>query len=315
MSEGALLSVVLATDAYSTIEPVVRRLRAQSVASRIEVVIVTPRPEELRRDAGEGGELAAVLVLRVDGLVPLAAARAVGVRAATAPVVFVGETHTYPDERWAELLIEAHAGDWAAVVPGFGNANPSGALSWAGFLTDYGAWLGSLQPCELSRIPTYNTAYERAALLGFGPRLELVLATGDELVVDLRAAGRRFAFEPAARIDHVNVAAPRAWLAERYLGGLLTANSRMERWSWGRRLLYAAGSPLIPAVLLARVANGVTAARREGGVPLTVYPALLLGAVLSAAGELVGYLGGSVTSAERRMTEYELHRLRYLQPR
>src|SRR5205807_10668041 len=106
--------------------------------------------------------------------------------------------------------------------------------------------------------------------------------------------GERFVFQPSARIDHVNVARPWTWLVERYLGGLLTAHSRMERWSWGRRLLYAAGSPLIPAVVLARVARGVTAARRADGVPLAVYLALPLGAVVSAVGELVGYLGGPV---------------------
>jgi hypothetical protein len=187
-----------------------------------------------------------------------------------------------------------------------------GALSWAGFLADYGSWLSSLEAREVSRVPAYNTAYKRAALLEFGSRLDLLLTTGDELLVELRAAGRRFVFQPSARIDHVNVARPSAWLLERYVGGLLTANSRMGRWSWGRRLLYAAGSPLIPAVVLARVARGVTTARRAYGVPIAVYPALLLGAVVSAIGELVGYLGGPVAWAEQRMTEYEIHRLRYL---
>ena len=312
MTEGPALSVILATDAYPTIEPVVRRLRAQTVAHRLELVIVTPRPEEVRREAGPGG-LAALVVVGVESLVPLAAARAAGVRAATGPVVFVGETHTYPEEGWAEALIDEHAGDWAAVVPGFGNANPSGALSWAAFLSDYGAWLASLERRELSLIPTYNTAYKRSALLELEPRLDVLLSTGDELIVELRAAGRRFVFQPSARIDHANVARRGAWLLERYLGGLLTANSRMARWSRGRRLLYAAGSPLIPVVVLARIAGGVSAARQAHGIPLAVYPALLLGAVIGAAGELVGYLGGPVTWADRRMTEYEIHRLRYLQ--
>ena len=48
----------------------------------------------------------------------LPAARAAGVRAAGAPVVFVGETHTYPHERWAEALIAAHEHAWTAVTPG-----------------------------------------------------------------------------------------------------------------------------------------------------------------------------------------------------
>jgi hypothetical protein len=302
------LSVVLATDELATIEPVVRRLRAQTVAGQVELVIVTTRPDE----APDGEGLAGCRVVGVDDLVPLTAARAAGIRAATAPLVFVGETHTYPADGWAEALIDAHAGNgWAAVVPGFGNANPSGTLSWAAFLADYGAWLNVLPRRELELIPTYNTAYRREALLELGPRLDRVITSGDELIVALRDAGRRFVFEPSARIDHENVAAPKAWLLERYLGGHLTAASRMERWSWRRRLVYAAGAPLIPAVLLARVAGGVREARRAYGVGRGVYAAMAVGAVVSAVGELVGYLGGPAGWADRRMTEYEIHRRRY----
>lgn len=311
MSRPAL-SVILVTDAFSTVEPVVRRLRAQSVAEKVELVIVTPSPDAVREQAGSSDGLAALRVIGIDGLVPLSPARAAGVRAGAAPVVFVGETHSYPEEGWAEALIEEHANDWAAVVPGFGNANPSGALSWAGFLADYGSWLNSLPPRELSMIPTYNTAYKRAALLELGTRLDLLLTTSDELPVELRARGGRFVFQPSARIDHVNVARPWPWLVERYLGGLLTANSRMQRWSRGRRLIYAAGSPLIPLVILSRVATGVSTARAAYGFSFGVYPALLLSAVLSAAGEFVAYLGGSVARGERRMTEYEIHRRRYI---
>jgi hypothetical protein len=309
---GPALSVILVTDAFSTVEPVVRRLRAQSVAEKVELVIVTPSPDLVREQAGSSDALAALRVVGIDGLVPLSRARAAGVRAAAAPVVFVGETHTYPDEGWAEALIDEHANDWRAVVPGFGNANPSGALSWAGFLADYGSWLHSLPSRELSMIPTYNTAYKRAALLELGTRLDVLLTTGDELTVELRADRGRFVFQPSARIDHVNVAQPWPWLVERYLGGLLTANSRMQGWSKRRRLLYAAGSPLIPVVTLSRVAKGVSTARAAHGFSFAVYPALLLSAILSAAGEFVAYLGGSVASGDRQMTEYEIHRLRYI---
>jgi hypothetical protein len=312
VSGGPALSVILPTDAFSTIEPVIRRLRAQSVVEKLELVIVTPRPAAVEQEAANTDGFGAIVVVEVDGLVPLTAARAAGIRAATAPVVFLGETHTYPEEGWAEALIDAHANDWAAVVPGFGNANPSGVLSWAGFLIDYGPWLSSLEPQELSQIPTYNTAYRRAALLDLGPRLDLLLTSGDELIVNLRAAGGRFVFEPSARINHVNVARPSAWVLERYLSGMLTANSRMERWSWARRLLYVLGSPLIPVVILSRVAGGVAAAHRAYSLPLAVFPALVMGAGVSAVGELVGYLGGPVAWADKRMTEYEINRLRYL---
>ena len=53
-------------------------------------------------------------------------ARAAGVRAASAPIVFIGETHSYPQPGWAEALLTAFEGPWAAVVPAIGNANPNG---------------------------------------------------------------------------------------------------------------------------------------------------------------------------------------------
>jgi Glycosyl transferase family 2 len=309
------LSIVLVTDVYPTIERVVRTLREQTVHERLEVVIVTSSPQAIEQDTAGLDEFAAVRVIGVESLVPLAAARGVGVRTATAPLVFVGETHTFPHPGWAEALIEAHTGPWSAVVPGFGNANPSGGLSWASFLADYGAWLSLLPHRELTTIPTYNSAYKRTALLALEPRLDDALTTGDELIHVLRASGQRFVLEPAARIDHVNIDQTSHWLMERYLGGLLIAHSRMQLWSWRRRALYAAGSPLIPAVLLARVRHGVAAARRTGALPVAAYPALLLGVVVGAIGELVGYVGGRVEWAERRMTEYELHKLRYLRSR
>jgi hypothetical protein len=313
MPETPAFSVVLATDVYETIEPVVRALRAQTVHSELEVVIVSPDPEPLSTSVIPLDSFAAVRVVGIEALVPLASARAAGVRAATAPIVYVGETHVFPEPGWAEALIEAHAGPWGAVVPGFGNANPGGALSWAAFLGDYGAWLSVLPPCELTWVPTYNTAFKRAALLELEP-LEAMLTTGDALIIGLRASGGRFAFEPSARVRHANVGRPRDWIVERYLGGLLTAHSRLQSWSWGRRLAYAAASPLIAIVCLARVRRGVAAARRTGAISHGTYPALVAGAFISAAGELVGYLGGSVESAERRMTEYEIHKLRYLSP-
>ena len=149
-------------------------------------------------------------------------------------------------------------------MPGFENANPSSAMSWAGFLADYGSWLAGLPGGEISRIPIFNAAYRRSALLELGPRLDVLLSTGDELLHALRAAGGRFVFEPSARIAHLNIAGRRDWIVERYLGGLVTAHSRMERWPRRRRLLYAAASPLIPAVLLARLLPGLENGASDG---------------------------------------------------
>src|SRR5207247_1352154 len=98
-----------------------------------------------------------------------------------APLVFIGETHSLPHPRFAQTLIEAHAGPWAVVVPGFRNANPEPSLSWAGFLSDYSPWAYGLPAGEITYAPIYNASYRRSVLLEFGDRLGRALSHGDEM--------------------------------------------------------------------------------------------------------------------------------------
>ncbi|MFI5398409.1 MAG: hypothetical protein ACHQ9S_22985 [Candidatus Binatia bacterium] len=307
------MSVVLPTDTYATVRPVIERLWRQTVSDQLEIVIVAPTLETGGVEMRDFQGFAATKVVEVKSISPLAAARAAGVRAARAPLVFVGETHAFPHPRWAEALIKAHAGPWAVVAPAFGNANPDGTLSWAGLLFDYGRWADGLPAGEIAEAPLYNAAYRRSVLLEFGDRLENALSHGDELAVGLRLRGHRAYFEPAALIDHVNLNRPVSWVHERFIGGVLIGASRAARWSRLRRLVYVCGSPLIPLVLLWRIVAGVRRTARRQHLPAGTVPAMILGAVVKAAGEMVGYARGAGASDEARMTDYELHKVAYVE--
>jgi hypothetical protein len=91
---------------------------------------------------------------------------------------------------------------------------------------------------------------------------------------------------------------------------VLLAQARVARWSLARRVLYAAGSPLIPFVWLSRTLRIVRWRERRPEVPLLTLPLMLLGSIIWALGECAGYLGAG-GDAEVRMSEYELHKLRY----
>lgn len=306
------LSVILATDTYATIRPVVERLERQTIANGIEAVFVTPDPDALAR-AMDGFETPIEWrIERVPSLAPLGRARAVGVRAARAPLVVLGETHTYAHPGWAEALVEAHAGIRPIVVPAIGNANPEGALSWAAYLSDYGPWGAGLERGEIRRWPGSNVAYSRAALLEFGEGLEAALSRGDTLWTGLRAGGHGPWFEPDARIDHLNVARPLSWVAERFLAGLLIAGDRASGWRLTRRIAYAGAAPLISAVLTWRTLGGWRRATRRAGVPLLTLPTMLLGNAVQATGEALGYLrGASGERAEEIMTRFEIRKVDY----
>lgn len=307
------LTYLLVTDTYPTIRPVIDRLRQQTIRGNLEIVLVAPTRAAIEPLLAHQSEFGAVLLLEhpVDDL---GAARAYGIAAATAPTVFIGETHSYPHPDLAARLLAARARGFACAAPGMGNANPRTARSWAGFLSDYGRWSATLPAGEIPHFPIYNAAFDRAALLALGPRLGPALSHGDELQIRLEAAGHRTYFEPAARLDHVNVTPAGDWVYERFLSGLLIAHHRSRPWSLARRAFYALCSPAIPFVLIRRVIPGTRAVLRHQPVPAGTLPLIVLGFFIKGFGELLGYLGWPAVQGEAAMQEYEVHKLRYAGP-
>lgn len=304
------LSYVVVTDTYDTIRGVVDHVRRQSVCDQIEFVLVAPSKEVASPLLQHRDEFASVQIVEYpsDSLAP---ARAAGIRAATAPVVFVGETHSYPQPQMVERLLEHAGGPWAVVVPGFGNANPASVLSQAGFFLDYGAWLPGQPSREISEYPIYNAAFRRSSLVGLGVKLDAALSHGDQLWVALRERDEKVFLEPEARLHHVNVTGFRHWLRERVLTGVLIAQHRSAEWSLGRRIAYLVASPLIPFVLFRRIAPGVWTGFRQGRLGIAGVALVAAGVCLKAAGEALIYAGGRWHGAEGLMHEYEMHKLAY----
>ena len=305
-----IVSVILATDTLERVDGVIESLAAQTIAGNIELVLVTSSTNGSAHDQLEK-RFHSLKLVDVPSVVPLGKARAIGVEAAAAPFVFIVETHAYPDPQVAEKLASALAGEWSHAVPGFRNANPDTGLSWVGFLSDYGTWAATLPAGETEKGPAHNAAFRRSALLEFGERLEHVLTFGDELYLTLRARGHRSYFEPAAGVQHVNLNRFRPFVRERYLAGALIGGYRSARWSFARRMAYAFGSPLIPIVTLSRIQKGVRQTARRQSLPRGTLPAIVLGAMVKAAGEMRGYLFGAPESAEEEMTGFEVRKLAF----
>ena len=304
------LSVVLVTDQYETIRLVVACFAAQTVRDRIELVIVIPSVKAPQVPLRELEMFHGVIVKEVESIRPMPAARAAGVRSATAPILFIGETHSFPHPGFAETIVTAHEGPWDVVVPGLGNANPATPQSWAAFILDYGYWLAGLSASQVANGPTWNASYKRHVLTDLDERLDTALSSGDELPQALRARGSRVYFEPAAVIDHTNVEAA-GWLDERFLSGLVVGANRASRWSAARRAFYFLAMPLVPLILLYRTSGAIRLLLAQDKLPRGSLAAILAGVIVRTAGEAAGYVAGIGPKAEERMEDYELHKLRY----
>jgi hypothetical protein len=302
------LSIIIPADRSTTVAEVVEHVRAQTISERLELVLFTATPESLAFDDEALAGLGGVTVVEVPALVPLSDARATAVRAARAPFVFLGETHSLRDPGFGEALLAAHAEGWPCVVPVLTNANPTGRLSWASFLSDYGANAEPATSGEVERVPCYNASFDRELLLRFLDEPD-VLRPGGPLAASLSAAGVRFYRAADAHLAHVNVARSRHWARERYLSGRLFGAMRAGRWSVKRRTVYVLGAPLIPVALLAGMWPALRLSERRG-VPSVTLPAIVFGALCRSVGEVVGYARGYGRS-DFEMTEYELRKRLY----
>ncbi len=305
------LSVILVADAFAKIGSVIDAFAVQSASEAIEMVIVVPTDAPDAPGATQFTSFHSLKVVRLPAVLPMGPSRAAGIRAAAAPVVFIGETHSFPLVGFAEAIIKAHESPWGVVVPGIDNANPSGARSWASFLLDYGYWLSGLTAMEVRSGPTWNASYKKEILLELGQLLDDAMSSGDALPTALKARNRRFWFEPRARMIHVNLES-RGWADERYLSGLVVGANRGKRWSWTRRITYCLASPLIPFVLLYRNGTSLRHLYGNGVLPAGTAGALVAGSVVRTFGEAVGYLTGLSPETESRMEEYELNKVSYV---
>jgi len=294
------LSVIAITpDRYERILSLLRHLKDQSVQKELEVVIVAPSAKVIPLDAAELQGFHSVKVIPFGSILSsTAAARVAGVRAARAPIVAFVEDHSFPQPGWAAALMAAHNGNWAAVGPSVGNANPQYAISWANLLIEYAPWLDPEMQQAAEHLPGHNSSYKRAILLEYGDRLESMLQAESILHWDLRAKGLQLCLEPAAKTLHMNYSTFLASVRLRFHGGRTFAAARARNWPILKRFAYGAAVPLIPMIRLRRILSHL-GKRNRPTAPIKVFPVLLMLLCCDAAGELTGYLVGIGNEAAR----------------
>jgi hypothetical protein len=305
------LSVVLVTDTFETIRRTVEHLERQSISDRLELVIAARDVATLGLDRTAIAPFHSVNVVEVPSTAVIGLGRAVAMRAAASPIVLVGETHSFPEPSALETLLERHREPWAVVGMAVKNGNGDSVIGWSSVLMDYGSQLAGTPGGEVARIASHNGSYKRSALLELGPELEQHMGAGDVLNDALVARGGRLYLEADARTAHFNVSRFGSWVRERLAAGKSFAGYRGRDWPASKRAVYAIGAPAIPFIRFARIRTFATHAGLSGRAKARIYPTLAVGLVLSALGELAGYVAGT-GSSEEAVSAMELHRRPHL---
>jgi len=305
------LSVILATTGgFPSIRTTFRHLQQQTVADRLEVIVLTPKVDKFDLSPAEIARFQNFRLVKLDRVTPLASANAIGVRHASAPVVVLAEDHSFPERDWAEALLARHQEDWAAVGPIVKNGNPETAVSWADYLLNYGPWHEGQPGGPAQMLPGHNCSYKRAVLLRHDENLAGLLRAESVLHQMLIENGERLFLESGAVISHLNFTGFGIFLWVQFQNGRQYAACRRARWPWWKRTLYFAAAPLIPVLRFVRLWRiDIRFPRRPSR--LRIFVALAAGLVADGAGQAAGYLCGRGSSAAV-LIQYEYNRQEYL---
>ena len=291
------LSILLVTDSIDSISRVVNRYREQGDPSQLELVIACLGGSDIPAETFERAGFPNVRIVVSEGS-DRGIAEGMAVRAATSHFVLFAQAQSYPRPGFLHALMDAVQEDrWAVIGPSVQAANPGTSFAWAALWILYGPWVG-IRARGVGPVPGHNSAYRRSALLSLGRSLEKSLDAGALLLSELRARGHQSFLLPEACMEIVMPATFGDFMGRVFRQGRQFAGQRSQHWSIVRRLGYAAGSPLIPPVRLARI-FALLRERGESRAGLTRLTSLPLGLIAGAAGEFVGYLRGKV---EPRLT-------------
>lgn len=310
--EPALSVILTSRRGWEPVARTVQYLGAQTIAGRIELLLVL-----LDGKPPEGEPPEAVRRLAGHQFVPAAGARSVamsntaGARRARAPVVALGEDHAFPEPGWAEALIARHEEPWAVVGPVVRNANPDTLVSWADFVLAYGPFGTGHPGGEVAAAAGHNSSYKRVVLERQGEALEDALAAEWVFHMRLRDEGERVCIEPGAVIGHVNFSRLRPFIVHTFRGARSGAASRSAGWPASRRLVYALGSVVLPALRLVRLARSLPAEQRRL-LPVRALPLIVAGLVMDAAGQAAGFARSDPEVVNANLLDLEVERVRYV---
>jgi hypothetical protein len=216
------------------------------------------------------------------------ALRARGLQAARGKLIALLEDHGRPDPRWSAQIAEAHQARYAAV----GGAIENGIdrpLNWAVYFCDFGRYQSPVPRGRSACASDANVSYKRSALEAIGSVWQEVF---HETAVNgaLLARGEQLVLSPDIVVyQHRAGLRLQACLEERFVWGRSYAASRGALLGTGKRLVYAALAPALPAILLLRLALTTTKRRRLVRPFIRALPLTTLLTASWSCGELVGY--------------------------
>jgi glycosyltransferase involved in cell wall biosynthesis len=216
--------------------------------------------------------------------------RSHGVKSSSGKIVAIIEEHCVAEADWLEQALKAFASGDFGVVGGPVAPNSYPRLrDWVVYFCEYNNYLPPWQEGAAHELGSANIAYSRAVLIKYKDQLGAGYWEAS-LHPRLWADGVKFHAAAAMVVRHCGPFNYRYYLQQRYWFSRAFAGVRML--SAPRRVAYLLASPLLPFLLLARMALRVWSKHCHVGKFILSLPLLAPVLIVYVAGEFVGYLAG-----------------------
>jgi hypothetical protein len=216
--------------------------------------------------------------------------RALGVEHSRGHVLAIIEEHCVASPGWLQAIQDSlRRGDVAVGGPILDD-DYDRITDWVVYFSEYHNYLPPWSEGERYTLNGANIAYLRQNLLNH----QDVLSSGYWEVVlhPLLAREGTFRAAPSMCVNHTGPFGYRYYLRQRYLLSRVWGGMQRKRVSSFRRFVYLLAAPVLPVLLLSRMAKAVLSARQFFGKLLLALPMMIPMVVAYAWGEWLGYLLG-----------------------
>ena len=284
------ISVVIASKVGSPfIEQCLDSVEQQARETNAEVIVVIPQEESYATRLAEQYAWAKV-VRSPETKVP--ALRRHGVEESRGEFIAVIEEHCSAKEDWLQKTLSAlETGEYSAVGGPIVDYDYDKLRDWTVYFCEYNGALPPFPAGETTNLNDANIAYPRSVLMahksllddGYWPMT---------LHGTLLASGHKMLSVPDMVVYHRGPFPYGYYLGQRFLFSRAYTGVRAQNKSFVWRLTYLLAAPILPAVLLARIALRVFSKRCRIGKFILALPLTVFALVVLVAGEWIGCLLG-----------------------
>jgi hypothetical protein len=269
-------------------------LAEQSERHDAEVIVVSRAGSGLTGPNGPAN----VIQLQTSDSTGIPAMRTLGLMRARGELVAFTESRCLASSNWLDEIVRASSRDFAGIGGAIEPARFTRLVDWAVYLCEYHAAMLPLEFSEARGLPGNNSVYWKSSLESLDPSL-LSNYWESFFQRELQARGERLLQVPALVVRKEKRFTFGYFMRQRFHFSRSFAGMRRSELSNGKRLIYLAGSPLIPGVMLWRIGREVFRKKRLRMNFLLALPLLAAFLVSYAIGEFVGYLSGGADSLSK----------------